>query len=114
MSIAIVPDTITISTDDTEVRIGVLRMLLRNAAGYVVTVRTLDEPDGTDLYVLAPRPDQHADHLYGAAHAVKSTAGLMVTVTRPDGIRANLIHRNEDNPGTADGSAPPWRGGIPL
>ena len=43
-------------------------MLLRNAAGYVVTVRTLDEPDGTDLYVLAPRPDQRADHLYGAAH----------------------------------------------
>ena len=67
MSIAIVPDTITISTDDTEVRIGVLRMLLRNAAGYVVTVRTLDEPDGTDLYVIARRPDHHADHLYGAA-----------------------------------------------
>ena len=37
-------------------------------------------------------------------------AGLMVTVTRPDGIRANLIHLNDDNPGTADGSAPAaWR-----
>ena len=37
-------------------------------------------------------------------------AGLMVTVTRPDGIRANLIHLNDDNPGTTDGSAPAaWR-----
>lgn len=68
MSIAIVPDTLTISTDDTAVHLGVLRMLLRNAAGYIVTVRTLEEPDGIDVYVLATRPDQLVDHLYGAAH----------------------------------------------
>jgi hypothetical protein len=68
MSIAIVPDTITISTDDPDVRLGVLRMLVRHAAGSVVTVRTLDQPDGTDLYVLDTQPGQLIDHLYGAAH----------------------------------------------
>lgn len=68
MSIGIVPDTITISTDDADVRLGALRMLLRHAVGYVVTVRTLDEPDGIDVYVLPARPDQLVDHLYGAAH----------------------------------------------
>ena len=68
MSICIIPDAITISTDDAEVRLGVLRVLLREAVDDVITVRTLDQPDGIDMHVLARRPDQLVDHLYGAAH----------------------------------------------
>ena len=68
MSIAIIPDAITISADDADVRLGVLRMLLRHAEGDVIAVRTLDQPDGVDLYVLPRRPDQLTDHLYGTAH----------------------------------------------
>jgi hypothetical protein len=33
-------------------------------------------------------------------------AGVVVTVTRADGIRANYFHINDDNPGTTDGLAP--------
>lgn len=67
MSISIIPDTVTITTDDRETLQTVLSVLARDVVDVLVCVRTRRLPDGTDMVVLPRTPDQQPGHLYGAA-----------------------------------------------
>jgi Peptidase family M23 len=40
----------------------------------------------------------------------RGIAGVVISITRADGLRANYFHLNDDHPGAADGQAPAaWR-----
>ena len=67
MSIPITPNLFAVSADDDQVRLAVIALVLRHCAGSVVTVTTLDHPDGITLTVADPDPAHQPGRLYGAA-----------------------------------------------
>jgi murein DD-endopeptidase MepM/ murein hydrolase activator NlpD len=67
---------------------------------------------GTDILGVAGQPLRAAFDGVVTRHqlASRGIAGVVVTITRADGLRANYFHLNDDNPGTGDGAAPAaWR-----
>jgi len=68
--------------------------------------------EGTDISGVNGQPWRAAFDGVVTRRQVESRgiAGVAITITRSDGLRANYFHLNEDNPGTNDGAAPaPWR-----
>jgi hypothetical protein len=75
--------------------------------------------EGTDITGVSGQPLRAAFDGVITRHQAEShgIAGVVVTVTRADGLRANYFHLNDDTPGTTDDRAPAaWRipGAIEL
>jgi murein DD-endopeptidase MepM/ murein hydrolase activator NlpD len=68
--------------------------------------------EGTDLFGVTGQPLRaaFAGVVTRRQIANRGIAGVVITITRADGLRANYFHLNDDHPGTRDGRAPAsWR-----
>jgi murein DD-endopeptidase MepM/ murein hydrolase activator NlpD len=67
---------------------------------------------GTDILGVSGQPLRAAFDGVVTRHQLTDLgiAGVVITITRADGLRANYFHLNDDHPGTRDGAAPAaWR-----
>jgi murein DD-endopeptidase MepM/ murein hydrolase activator NlpD len=64
--------------------------------------------EGTDIVGVSGQPLRAAFDGVVTRYQIESRgiAGVAITITRADGLRANYFHLNDDTPGTNDGAAP--------
>lgn len=67
MAFDIVADQVTISAEDPEALHAIIRLIVADHVGDVITIGTRNRPDGQTITLLPHEPHHQPDRLYGAA-----------------------------------------------